>query len=252
MVRMKNHKTRTLIITMTVLVFTGIVIAWLYYGRINRSVDPRIKGARELYEKYNEFTRLEKYDSILWLMDTIESVYSSFDHYRDSYEVAVLYNNRAALYLSVFMQPGNEILIGDTAAFISKAESDVCRSVHMYREWYGKYDGLDEMAIRENIEENFLNGMDRYTPDEKEEFLDKRVREIIEAQSENRRRLSVSYTNLGIIKRHQQKYDSAAMYYLKAIDLWERNLTAENNLNILLNRPLKKRGLLQKLFPPEK
>ncbi|MGM0473066.1 MAG: tetratricopeptide repeat protein [Bacteroidota bacterium] len=249
---MKNNKTRTLILTMTVLVFTGIVIAWFYYGGINRSVDPRIKGARELYEKYNEFTRLGRYDSILWLMDTIESVYSSVDHYRDSYETAVLYNNRAAVYLSVYMQPGNEILIGDTAAFISKAENAVRKSIHIYREWSGKFDGLDEIAIRENIEENFLNGMDPYSPDEKEQFLDKRVREIIEAQKENRRRLSVSYTNLGIIKRHQQKYDSAAMYYMKAIDLWERNLTAENNLNILLSRPLKKQGLLQKLFPPEK
>lgn len=252
MTKEKHHKTRTLILTMTVLVFTGILIAWFYYGGVNRSVDPRIKGARELYEKYNEFTGLGQYDSILWLMDTIESVYSSVDHYRDSYETAVLYNNRAAVYLSVYMQPGNEILIGDTAVFISKAENAVRKSLHMYREWFSKFEGLDEPAIRENIEQNFLNGMDQYSPDEKEQFLDKRVREIIEAQKENRRRLSVSYTNLGIIKRHQQKYDSAAICYLKAIDLWERNLTAENNLNILLHRPLKKQGLLQKLFPPEK
>jgi hypothetical protein len=47
-------------------------------------------------------------------------------------------------------------------------------------------------------------------------------------------------------------YDSAAFYYNNAIELWDRNLTAENNLNILLNRPQKKRNLIQTLFPPEK
>lgn len=251
MIKMKN-KTRALIITMTVLVFIGIMIAWSYYEGINKSVDPRIKDARKLYEKYNKFTQLSQYDSILWLMDTIEIVYSSIDHYRDSYETAVLYNNRAAIYLSLYLQPENEIFIGDTNVFISKAENAVRKSLQIYQEWFRKFDGLNEMAIRENIEENFLNGMDLYSPDDKEQFLDKRIQEIIEAQTENRRRLSVSYTNLGIIKRHQQKYDSAAMYYKKAINLWERNLTAENNLNILLNRPLKKRNFFQKLFPPEK
>ena len=50
MMQMKDNKTRALIIMMTVLVFAGIVIAWIYYGGINRSVDPRIRGARELYE----------------------------------------------------------------------------------------------------------------------------------------------------------------------------------------------------------
>lgn len=252
MIKMKNNKTRILIITMTILVFIGILIAWSYYRGVNKAVDPRIKDARILYEKYNEFTQLSQYDSILWLMDTIEAVYSSIDHYRDGYEIAVLYNNRAAMYLSIYLQPGNEIVIGDTGLFISKAEDAVRKSLQMYQEWFGKFEGLNETAIRENIQASFLNGMEQYSEDETEQFLDKRIQEIVEAQTENRRRLSVSYTNLGLIKRHQHQYDSAAIFYAKAIDLWERNLTAENNLNMLLNRPLKKRNLLQKLFPPEK
>jgi len=252
MSEMKNNKTRTLIIMMTVLVFIGTGIARSYYKGINRSVDPRIKDARKLYEKYNEYTQLSLYDSILWLMDTIEFVYSSHDHYRNNYETAVLYNNRAAVYLSVFLQPGNEILIGDTNVFISKAENAVSKSLQIYHDWFKKFEGLTDEAIRDKIEEGFLRGLDNYSPDEKELFLDKRIQEIMEAQIENQRRLSVSYTNLGIIKRHQQKYDSAAIYYTKALNLWERNLTAENNLNILLNRPLKERNLIQRLFPPEK
>lgn len=248
----QKNKTRTIIILMTVLVFMGIGIAWIYYKGINESVDPRIKDARELYERYNEYAALEHYDSVFWLMDTIESIYNSVDHYRKSYETAVLYNNRAAVHLSVYLQPENEILIGDTAVLISKAENAVNHSIRKIQDWYSRFEGLDEDAIRKSIETDFLAGLDEFSPGEKQKFLEKRIAEIIEAQTENQRRLSVSYTNMGIIKRHQQKYDSAALYYSKAIELWDRNLTAENNLNVLLNRPLKKRNLIQKLFPPEK
>lgn len=248
----QNKKTRTLIVLMTVLVFIGTGVAWVYYQGINKSVDPRITDARKLYEKYNEFAASNQYDSVFWLMDTIENIYSSFDHYKESYETAVLYNNRAAVHLSVFLQPENEILIGDTAMLISEAENALKYSIRIIREWFGRFEDLDEEDIRKEIEKDFLIGMDHYSLEEKEKFLEKRVDEIFEAQKENKRRLSVSYTNLGIIKRHQQKYDSAAFYYKKAIDLWDRNFTAENNLNILLNRPLKKPNLIQKLFPPEK
>ncbi|MFW5644913.1 MAG: tetratricopeptide repeat protein [Bacteroidota bacterium] len=248
----QNKKTRTLIVMMTVLVFAGVGIAMVHYKGVNRFVDPRIKEARLLYEKYNEFASSNQHDSIFWLMDTIESIYHSFDHYKESYETAVLYNNRAAVHLSVYLQPENEILIRDTAKLMSKAENAVKYSIRIIRDWINRFEGLDEDEIRKAIEKDFLIGMDHYSSEEKEKFLEKRVEEIIEAQIENKRRLSVSYTNLGIIKRHQERYDSAAIYYKKAIDLWDRNLSAENNLNILLNRPLKKPNLIQKLFPPEK
>ena len=248
----QKNKTRTIIILMTVLVFMGIGIAWIHYRGINESVDPRVKNARKLYEKYNEFAGSSQYDSVFWLMDTIERIYNSIDHYSNSYETAVLYNNRSAVHLSVYLQPENEILIGDTALILSKAENAVNTSIRILQDWYNRFEGLDEHAIRKEIKKDFLSGLAQYDIAGQDKFLEKRIEEIMEAQEENKRRLSVSYTNLGIIKRHQQKYDSAAIYYKQAIDLWDRNLTAENNLNILLNRPLKKRNLIQKLFPPEK
>ena len=83
-------------------------------------------------------------------------------------------------------------------------------------------------------------------------FIKKRITEITEAQTETKRRLSVSYTNLGLVYRQQLKYEDAVLSYQKAIENWDRNLTAENNLNKLLGRPEKKRNLIQKLFPPER
>ena len=72
------------------------------------------------------------------------------------------------------------------------------------------------------------------------------------ALKETDRRLSVCYTNLGVIERTRGNYQEAIMNYEKALNLWDRNLEAENNLNRLLGRPIKKRNLLQKLFPPDR
>ena len=115
-----------------------------------------------------------------------------------------------------------------------------------------QYGDKTETELFELIKKSFLIGLDNYSQGQKQKFLKNRVAELKNAQEETKRRLSVSYTNLGLVKRHQLKYDSAAFYYKKAIDLWDRNLTAENNLNILLNNPIKKRNIIQKLFPPER
>jgi len=87
---------------------------------------------------------------------------------------------------------------------------------------------------------------------EAEEYLENRVREIIEALPENSRRLSVAYTNLGVAERHLGNYEQAMQHYQKALELWDRNLAAENNINILLGKPIRQRGVLEKLFPPDK
>ena len=48
---------RALILIMIVLVITGILIAKFYYGNINKSIDPRVVKARELYAEYNNYAQ---------------------------------------------------------------------------------------------------------------------------------------------------------------------------------------------------
>ncbi len=246
-----NKTTRALILSMIALVFTALIIAYFYYNNLNNSVDPRVRTARKLYEKYNEFTQLNQYDSIFQLMDTLESIYTSIDHYSENYELGVLYNNRSAAFLSIFLQP-NEFYIEDSVALLKNAENSVKKSIRLYENWIDKFGNADKRDLRKQINDKFTSSLEDYDMRKIEIYLDRRVDEMSEAQVENKRRLSVSYTNLGTIKRHQEKLDSAAFFYSKAIELWDQNLTAENNLNILLKRPLKKRNLIQKLFPPEK
>ena len=111
------------------------------------------------------------------------------------------------------------------------------------------YSGKTTAEIREQVKGAFDLGLESRTPEKKARYLDTRVEEIQDAEKETPRRLSVSYTNLGIVYRYRKDYESAAACYRKAMDLWEDNLTAENNLNLLRGRPRKKRNFLRKLFP---
>ena len=244
-----NRKTRALIFIMCALVLGGIIISHLYYKSVNASVDPRIVPARKLYENYNLFAQENKLDSIFWLMDTIESIYTRVEHYRNSFELGVLYNNRAAACLSLLMNE-NDAMERDSLLMV--ADHAINKSITIYEDWFAIYDGKSRQEIEKELEKGFLVGLEDYDEVDQQKFLNKRTREIIEAQVETKRRLSVSYTNLGLIYRNQLEYEAAALSYQKALENWDRNLTAENNLNKLLGRPEKKRNLIQKLFPPER
>jgi len=248
---LKNKKSRALIFIMCALVLSGIVISHFYYKSINESADPRIVKARLLYEKYNLFAQNNDFDAIFSLMDSIELIYTSIDHYKESYEVGVLYNNRAASYLTMALYTTDiEIAVQDS--LINLAETAANRSVEIYTHWLEAYQNTDLQETESLIVKDFFSGLDNYAADEKNNFFANRLKEVRDSQNETPRRLSVSYTNLGVIYKHKLEYEAAAKCYKKAIELWDRNLTAENNLNTLLGRPLKKRSFIQKLFPPER
>ena len=247
-----RKKTRNLV--RILMAFTGAVIllAIWYYNRSNQSVDPRIVPARKLYEGYNDLALKNDYASVIHLLDTIESIYNNYPHYRQSFETGVLENNRAAVYLtlgiyydslsSVYHYLGPDSLI-------SLGELSVMNSINIYEKWIGSFSGKNEQEVRELVMDSFIEGLSGHTDEEMESYLDSRIEEIMSASQETPRRLSVSYTNLGIVYRYREDYQGAVDCYRKAMELWEDNLTAENNLNILLGRPMKKRSFIRKLFP---
>lgn len=246
-----NKNTRALVIIMCALVLSGIIISYFYYKSVNESVDPRIVEARTLYEKYNLYAQNSDFDDIFSLMDSIESIYSSIDHYKNSYEVGVLYNNRSASYLTMtLIAEDAETDVQDSLIDLAEAASSI--SINIYSQWLEDFQKKTSEEIENLIKPDFFIGLESYDAEEQHKFLSNRIKEMKNAQLETPRRLSVSYTNMGVIYRHRLQYEAAAKSYQKAIELWDRNLTAENNLNILLGRPIKKRSLIQKLFPPER
>ncbi len=254
----KDKKVRTLILIMGVLVAVGLMVSRSYYQSINDSYDPRVVPAKKLYSEYNTLAEGNDFEDVFLLLDSIETIYNRYPHYKNSYEVGVLYNNRAAVLLTLGMYKDSILirskylnnLSADTLFYM--AQSAVDKSIHMYEAWMEKYEQVDESGLDALLHEDFKIGLEGYSAEEISEFEKRRLTEIQDAQTENLRRLSVSYTNKGIIFRNSEQYELAVEQYKKAIDLWDQNMTAQNNLNVLLGRPLEKQTMLEKLFPPEK
>lgn len=249
---------RRLILIMIAVVIIGLLIARSYYGNSNSSVDPRIREARELYESYDGLARAGDFQRIFALLDSIEHIYVAFGHYRNSFELGVLENNRAAALLTIALYrdsvpernpPFNKL---STDSLVSLAEEHVKRAISIYENWNARYGGKTSEMLEEMTRDGFREGLESYEPEEVEAFHKTRIKEIEASVPENDRRLSVCYTNLGLVMRYRGNYQQALHHYEKALALWDRNLDAENNLNKLLNRPLKKRNFIQKMFPPER
>lgn len=253
----KNPK-RALMFVMGALVLIGFGIAQLYFNFENSKVDPRIINARELYSNYDSLAQQNNFKGIFTLLDSIEIIYTSIEHYKNSYEVGVIQNNRAAAYLSMAIYFESNSLSLDGINTLSKdtliemGNGAVIKSISTYENWIKKYANKNESDIKNIVVDDFLNGLESYSNIEQSRFISKRVTELHEAQIETPRRLSVAYTNLGIVNRHKENYKEAIENYEYALKLWDRNLGAENNLSTLLGQPLKERNVLEKIFPPDK
>lgn len=250
-----NKNKRALILVMSVLSFIVITFSYFYYSNVNSSKDPRVIKARELYEKYNNYAVQNDFENIFALLDSVEYIYKNANHFAESFEVGVLYNNRAATYLTmaIYENTPERYSLLSKDSLLQLALISVQKSIVIYENWLENFKEKSPDQINKILNNNdYLLGLELYTEKDISRFVKNRVKEIETAQYETERRLSVAYTNLGIIYRHKEQYDQTIESYQKAIELWDQNLTAENNLNILLGKPLKKRNLIQKLFPPKR
>lgn len=243
---------------MIALAIIGFTIARTYYRSTNSSVDPRIVDARELYSKYDSYAASGNYYRMFSLLDSIENIYRKYTHYQNSYEIGVLCNNRSASLITIALYGDsiradyNPLYGAAQDSVLRLAESYALKSIAYYNEWTDSYLGQTLEEIAKGLESDLFSDADYTFEKDRESYIKARSKEITKALLEVDRRLSVAYTNLGVIYRINCDYVAAAKQYEKALELWDRNLSAENNLNALLGRPIKKRNILQKLFPPER
>jgi len=239
-----------LILVMLGIFLTGIWYADHYYERINTSEDPRVVRAKQLYQNYNQLAVEKKYHEIFELLDSVALIYAQFNDYKQSYELGVVHNNRAALWLNMALYDLAEGLERDSVVLLAKDETLL--GINRYEEWMATFGSYGEEDFDRYLKSVYQKAFPQLDSETRSKYVQKRKQEMLMAQEEMSRRLSVSYTNLGVANRYFGDLEKAVHHYQMAMELWEENLTAENNINVLLGRPLKERSLLHRLFPPEK
>ncbi len=245
-----NKGTKIITGIMVVLAIVGIIIAWIYYGNINKSADPRVKTAQIMYGRYNYYASENNHTRVLELLDSIQEVYMAIPHYNTSYEMGVVFNNRASVFLT--------LALSDTVNEERRqhhfliAKQHLHQSIAYYSDWIDGFMNKTEDDIHDIVYASFANDSILQINTNLDAIINNRVKEIQTAQIETPRRLSVSFANIGIIHRHRNELEDAVEYYVRALDLWGENLAARNNLNVLLGEPIEKQSFFRKLFPPDR
>lgn len=245
-----SRKTRILLISVISISIISFLTAYLYYSGINKSEDPRVVPARYMFSRYDQFVKESDTENAFRVLDSIEQLYARVPGYSDSFEPGLIKNDRASLFIKQALYETHDSVrkseLLDTAMLITKD------AIRYYENWIQKNGTLNQTEILKSITPFFPEGDPSFQGKNYKRILQKRVKDIILAQHETPRRLSVAYTNLGIIQRHQYKQNEAIESYTKAMKLWKDNPTALSNLNVLFGKPPKDRTFFQKLFPPDK
>jgi tetratricopeptide (TPR) repeat protein len=246
-----SKQTRILLIILVCISAIGFFIAWLYYDNKNQSEDPRVIGARIMLVEYDRLMKERRYTEALRKLDTIDRIYENTTGYRGSFEAGLLANNRGSVYLSMALYD-SLVPADEKEVLLRLAADNVQKSIVIYQSWIDSVGPMSKDQIKACIKAFFKNSDPELKGKNINHLVEKRVEDIVHAQIETPRRLSVSYTNLGIIQRHQFRQEEAAKSYIEAIKLWKDNFTARNNFNVLMGLPPEDRSIIEKLFPPER
>lgn len=241
---------KRLILILTGIAVVGVLAAWLYYRQQNAAEDPRVSKAREFLLQFDRLMREGKYTAGFPLLDSAESIYGAIPCYSESYEMGVIENNRASAWLGMALYTATDSV--QKTEWLFQAGLSVRKAIHRYQQWYDRFNLRSKEEINKELSPCFTAREVTFTGLNHQKILSKRIEDIELAKVENPRRLSVAWSNLGIIQRHQLLQDSAIDSYMTALKLWKRNPVAKNNLNTLLGRPQEDESIINQLFPPDR
>jgi len=245
-----SSQTKKVLAGIILIICISLLTAYIYYNGKNKAEDPRIVQTKYLFRQFDEQIKENKISSALPLLDSIEFMLSKVPGYKESYEPGIVYNDRGSAYLSIALYGDKDST--ERIRLLDIAKRNIDSAIAIYNTWLAKYSSLSVEEISENIKPFFSENDPTFNGKYYNKILHKRVEDLVLAQKETPRRLSVCFTNLGIVQRHQYKQNEAVESYIKAIKLWKDNYTARNNFNVLMGKPPKDRSIIDKLFPPDK
>lgn len=232
-----------------------LIWAVFHYGRMNKSEDPRVLDAKKMLLQYEKGIESDEYGTALSLLNSIDDIYKRTPGYEQSFERGVILNNKASIYLVMLetdLLNEEEITRESMMETLKTAEQFTSQAIALYETWLSKMGGLSRQEVDRLVRQTFSADDPLLKDAPLEQVIEKRIDDIMTAQQETKRRLSVTYTNMGVISRYKGELLKAKEQYEKAIALWDRNYTAKDNLNVLLNQPVDKRSIIDRLFPPER
>lgn len=239
-----------LVITFSVSML-AVIFAVFYYRDLNNLEDPRTKKARELLALFDkESDRINDFSSFS-LLDSANAVFRSYPDYESSFETGVICNNKCSSLLLAAMYD-TTISTDEKSKLLDLSLVYCDSSINIYNNWIAEWEVLSNDEIAEKIRP-FINENDNHFEGLNfKRIFDKRVKDLVKAQIETPRRLSVSLSNKGTIYRHKLLVDSALLCYQKALALWKDNRTAKSNLSVLMGGEPVKPTIIESLFPPDK
>jgi len=239
------------IITITFSVaLAASLFAVIYYSSINRSEDPRIVKAREYLLDFEKISGNSSPGEAFPALDSAFRIFSSLPDYKSSFETGVIYNNKCS---SLLMRALYDTAISgiEKCTLLDLSLKYCDSSILTYKRWIEEWGTLTPEVIAEKLTPLMRNDDPALTHNF-ERIFERRVKNLVMAQIETPRRLSVSLTNKGTIYRHMSKPDSSLMFYREALLLWKENRTAKSNLNVLTGGDPLKPSFIESLFPPDK
>jgi len=242
--------TKKVLLGILIIITLSFLVAFLYYNGKNRAEDPRIVQTKYMFREYDNLMKENQFTSALPILDRIDSILLIVPGYNDSYERAIVRNNRGSAFLGMALYNSTDST--EKSRLLTIAKINIESSITIYNNWLNRHSGLSKEELYKSIYPFFQENDKAFTGKNIQNILQKRVEDLETAQKETPRRLSVCYTNLGAIFRHQYKQDEAVKNYVKAIELWKDNYTARNNFNVLMGKPPKDRSIINQLFPPDK
>jgi len=239
-----------LIITFSVSTL-AVLVAFFYYRDLNKLEDPRIRKAKELLSLFAKESGEINNLASFYLLDSASTIFGSLPDYQSSYETGVIYNNKCSSLLMVAIYD-SAVSLGEKNKLLDLAMKYCDSSIIVYKSWISDWEKLSTDEISERLSPFMYVSDKAFDGLNFNRIFAKRVKDIVIAQVETPRRLSVSLTNKGTIYRHQLLVDSALACYHQALLIWKDNRTAKSNLSVLMGGEPVKPSIIESLFPPDK
>lgn len=245
---LQQHK--TLLLVLSGITAISFAFAYFYYQAKNSAEDPRTVGAKYVLKQYDELIAEKKYSDVFPLLDSIEAVFNKVPGYSTSFELGIVYNNRGSAFLSMALYEVKDST--EKLQLLNFAHKNLDTCILIYRRWIDSFRNYTREQWLKEVSPGFSSDDPAFQGKDAEAILNKRVDDLLLAQKETPRRLSVAYTNLGIVQRHKYMQAEAMDSYILAIKLWKDNFTARNNFNVLMGIDPEDRSIVDQLFPPDK